>query len=166
MKSVNLKDKIDFAGHTWNVFKITADGDAYVLMNDSLKISEFGSSNNYKRSDIRMDLLNGSLLYNIKKELGEGALVPIRMSLTSLDGLKDYGKIEDDELGILNLDLYRENRENIPLINEKFWLATPDSTPSGVGSDCVLYVDSNGGVGYTCCDWYYGGVRPFCILES
>lgn len=40
----------------------------------------------------------------------------------------------------MNIELYRECRKSIP--NPDEWLATPDSTPSGYGSDNVQYVYS------------------------
>ena len=83
-----------------------------------------------------------------------------------MDGLKDYDKVEGDILSLMDIDLYRECRENITNVNDWYWLATPNSTPSGYGSGGVRCVDSGGGVGY---GWYDGGggaVRPFFILQS
>ena len=56
--------------------------------------------------------------------------------------------------------------ENIPLINNWYWLANPNQTPKRGGSLYVQYVGSNGGVSYFGCRWGDGGVRPFFILQS
>ena len=99
----------------------------------------------------------------LKEELGD-KLVPIGTDLLSLDGLDDYGKVEDI-LSIPNIDLYRECRKRIKKIDKWYWLATPDSTPSGFSFDCVYCVCPNG---YVDCSWYYNvnGVRPCFVIES
>ena len=81
----------------------------------------------------------------------------------SHDGLKDYERCED-EVSILTYDLYRRNRNAIKLIDDWYWLATPDSTPSGVGADYVRSVRSVGDVGCNWCDGV-GAVRPFCVIK-
>jgi len=82
-----------------------------------------------------------------------------------LDGLKDYGEVDGDILAIPTLDLYRECREHILNSDGRWWLATPNSTPSGCSSGCVHYVDAGGDVDYDWCD-AFGAVRPFFILPS
>lgn len=125
--------------------------------------SEFGKENNYAKSTIRDRLLESDFVNDLQKKYGD-ALVPVTMNLTSLDGLNDYGTITDI-VGIPDLDLYRECRENIFAGSQWWWLSTPDSTPSGYGSSLVLYVGGDGYVNYDGCDWYWG-VRPFFILPS
>lgn len=131
---------------------------------DKLFSSEFGSDNNYATSDIRKKLNECDFANTLRKEYGDG-LVPISLDLRSLDGLDDYGCVEGDILSLMNIDLYRECRKNIPNPDEWEWLATPNSTPSGCGSGGVRCVDS---VGYVDCDWcyYVGAVRPFFILKG
>lgn len=160
-----LKGKfVVFAGHPW--IPIKTDGDkTYYLFDGILESSMFSKqNNNYTNSIIRDRLNNGELAKALKEELGD-KLVSITTDLLSLDGLDDYGKVEGDILAIPTLDLYRECRKNIPVINKSWWLATPDSTPSGYGSDDVRYVGSDGCVGYGW-DGGYHGVRPFFILQS
>ena len=151
------------AGLSW--LRIKTDGDkAYYLLNGILKRSEFGKNNNYATSYIREYLNKCDVVKELKNVYGD-KLAPITINLTSLDGLKDYGKVEGDLLSLMDIDLYRECRENITSADEAFWLATPNSTPSGCGSGNVRYVYSDGCV-YYC--WYddVGGVRPFFILQS
>lgn len=161
--NIELGQNITAAGYSWTAIK-KENGNTYFLCDSCVKRMEFGNKDNYGKSDIRIELLNGRILYNLKKEFGDN-LVSITLSLKSMDGLNDYGTImEDDELAILNIDLYRECREYISKSNQ-FWLATSYSTPSGVPASYVLYVDSGGYV-----DWgdydCSRGVRPFFILKS
>ena len=158
-----LKDKFIICGYIWTPIK--RDGNRiYYLMNEFFNKSKFGANNNYADSYIRKELNNSDLAKKLKDEFGD-KLVPIRTNLLSLDGLDDYGKVEDDILAIPTLDLYRECRKRIPKLDKWWWLATPDSTPSGSGSDNVRYVNNVGHVSYDWCD-VVSSVRPFFILES
>ena len=134
------------------------------MLNGYLNESKFGESNNYATSKIREELKNGELAKKLKEEFGDN-IVPITTELLSLDGLDDYGVVEGDILAIPTIDLYRECRKKIPKIDKWWWLATPDSTPSGYSSDYVQCVGLNGFVDYR---WYnyVGAVRPFFILKS
>lgn len=159
-----MKDRITvICGKAWSKIKEDENG-TYYLLDGTLGESEFGNTNNYAESYIRKNLNESDLAKELKEKFGEN-LVPIRTNLLSLDGLDDYGEIDGDILAIPTLDLYRECRKKIPKSNSWFWLATPDSTPSGYGSGYVRYVDSFGDVDY---GWYGGSraVRPFFILRS
>ena len=147
----------------WTVMKTDETG-TYYLMDGSLGKSEFGESNNYADSYVRRNLNNSDLARDLREEFGE-RLSPIRTNLLSLDGLKDYGEVDGDILAIPTLDLYRECREHILNSDGRWWLATPNSTPSGCSSGCVHYVDAGGDVDYDWCD-AFGAVRPFFILPS
>lgn len=157
------KKKFKFiCGHYWTSVQ---DGDrTYYFMNGILKRSEFGKTNNYAESYIRNDLINSELAEGLKKKFGD-KLVPISLDLTSMDGFKDYGTVEGDILAILNAQLLMKFGENIPLIDDLYFLATPNQTPKRGDSRCVRCVYSFGGVGYGGCDCV-GGVRPFFILQS
>lgn len=147
----------------WTKIKEDEEG-TYYLLDGILENSEFGKNNNYAESYVRKKLNNGELASKLKEEFGD-RLVPTSTNLLSLDGLDDYGVIEGDILAIPTIDLYRECRKSIPKIGKAYWLATPDSTPSGCGSDGVQGVGSGGVVcygGY----FYVGGVRPFFILKA
>ena len=159
-----LKDRfVVFAGMPWTAIKTEGD-ETYYLLDGILESSEFGKNNNYAKSYVREKLNNGELAEKLKNEFGD-RLVPITTDLLSLDGLDDYGKVEGDILAIPTIDLYRECRKSIPKIDDWYWLATPNSTPSGCSSDGVRCVSSSGRVG---CNWYgcVLGVRPFFILKS
>lgn len=139
------------------------NGNTYYHLCKPLFKSEFGSDNNYANSTIRKELLEHEFTLSLQKEYGD-RLVPAVMDLTALDGLKDYGKVTDI-VGVPDLNLYRECRENILAGDRWWWLSTPNSTPSGIGSSDVRCVDDGGRVGYGGCDWD-GDVRPFFILKS
>ncbi len=150
-------------GYYWTSVK---DGNlTYYFMNDILKKSRFGKSNNYGESDIRNDLINSKLAKDLKKEFGD-KLVPISLDLTSIDGFKDYGSVEGDILSILNIQLLMKFGENIPLIDNWYWLATPNQTKKRGDTRYVRYVNSSGRVCCGDCDWDDMGVRPFFIVQS
>lgn len=139
------------------------DGNTYYHTCNPLFSAEYGDNNNYAESKVREELLDCGFVKNLQKEYG-GSLVPVTMNLTSLDGLKDYGVVTDI-IGIPDLDLYRECRENVFVGDKWWWLSTPDSTPSGVGSSYVRCVGSDGDVDWDDC-YYSGSVRPFFIIKS
>ncbi len=149
-------------GYYWTCVN---DGDlTYYFMNGILKKSEFGKTNNYAESYVRNDLINSELAVGLKKEFGN-KLVPISLDLTSMDGFKDYGSVEGDVLAIPNIQLLMKFGENIPLIDNWYWLANPNQTPKRNDAHYVQYVDSGGSVGCGVCDCGKG-VRPFFILQS
>lgn len=157
------KNFVEIAGKVWTPIKLK-NNTTYYLLYGSLCNNEFGKNNNYAESSVRAYLNDSDLVKELKEHFGN-KLLPITLDLTSLDGLHDYKKVEGDYLSLMNLDLYRECRENIPSINESFWLTTADSTLSGCSSGYVQSVCSGGSVG---CSWYCcsGGVRPFFIAQS
>ena len=137
---------------------------SYYMLVDTLFELSFGKNNNYSTSDVRKKLQECDFAKNLRKKYGD-EIVPITTNLLSMDGLDDYGIIDGDILAIPTIDLYRECRKNMPNNNSWWWLATPNSTPSGCSSNYVQYVSSRGGVGYV---WYddCGAVRPFFILRN
>ncbi len=150
-------------GHYWTSIQ---DGNlTYYFMNGILKKLEFGQTNNYAESYVRDYLVNSELAAKLKKEFGD-KLVPISLDLTSMDGFKDYGSVEGDILAILNIQLLMKFGENIPLIDNWYWLANPNQTPKRNDARCVRCVRSGGSVGCDGCVWSDGGVRPFFILQS
>ena len=153
------KEKFKFiCGHYWTSVK---DGKfTYYFTNGILKNSKFGKTNNYAESYIRNDLVNSELAKDLKKEFGN-KLVPISLDLTSMDGFKDYGIVEGDILAIPNIQLIMKFGENIPLVNDWYWLATPNQTPKRGDASYVQYVDSGGSVDCRDCIWSARGVRPF-----
>ena len=159
--NMKIGDTIIIADVTWRKFKEDENGNSYMLADDIVGQSEFGNTNDWRSSPIRKNLVD--LVERIKEEIGD-KIVPIEVDLFSHDGLDDYGKCED-LVSILTYDLYRNNRRNIKQIDNWYWLCTPNSTPSGYGSDYVQFVHS---YGFVCYSWYDGcrAVRPFFILRN
>lgn len=133
------------------------------LLFTPLFLSIFGDTNNYKTSIIREWLNNGELLKELK-QIYKDKLLPLSLDLTSMDGLKHYGKINEDYLSLMDLNIYRKYREYIPT-TENFWLATSDSTGFGRRDDLVRYIDSNGSIKEDFCD-NIQGVRPFFMIRK
>ena len=162
LTGLKIKDSVNIAGITWSKFGEDENGNSLMLADESVCKMSFGDDNNWTNSAIREKCRD--IAEELKKELGEAALVEFETDLFSHDGLRDYGKVHD-EVAILTYDIYRNNRENIKLLDNWYWLATPDSTPSGCGSGSVRCVDSGGDVDYYWCG-FVRAVRPFFILKS
>ncbi|WP_342759498.1 DUF6273 domain-containing protein [Kineothrix sedimenti] len=129
------------------------------------KTMDFGDSNNDWRSSNVRNYLNNEYLKDVEKEFGADSIVEHMVDLLSMDGLDDYGSSRD-KISLLTIDQYRKYRKILgDNMKNWWWLATPDSTPSGWSTGYVRCVDSSGGV---CYDGYIcdGGVRPFFILKS
>lgn len=156
-----FKDK---DGEEYILLYFLPNGDAVVLAKNSVKSMKFGINNNYNGCNIDKYLCE-KYLPELEKKFGKNNIVEHEVDLLSLDGEDDYGKITR-KVSILTLDEYRHNKKAIKNhINEWFWLCTPDSTPRGFSSDCVLYVYSFGNVDYVWYD-YCRAVRPRFVLSS
>jgi len=151
-------------GKRWVILKETEE-ETYCLLANKLCDAKFDTNkNNYAVSEVRNKLLNHDFTKELIDKYGE-YLVPIKLSLTSLDGLKDYGEMNGDFISLMSLYMYREFSEIIPVFDDWYWLATPFSTSKrGYASD-VCYVCSDGAVYGRVCS-YRRGVRPFCIFKS
>ena len=130
------------------------------LLEDDMK---FGDTNDWRESETRKYL--NSTYYNKLKDLfGENAIRKIHTNLVSLDGWDDYGSCDDMVAMVTAMD-YMKYHKYIGDCDRTYWMATPNSTPTGIGNGCVQVVDSCG-YAYCCgCDWDLG-VRPFFILQS
>ena len=164
VKDLQMKESISVADISWSKFAEDSEGNAYMLADENIYDMEFGDNNDWRESPIKKRL-NEELYQKVVAELGTNALLTIHSDLFSHDGLRDYG-ICEDKISLLTYDMYRNNRENIKGIDSWYWLATPDSTPSGYGASYVQCVRTGGFVNYYDCYWYGGGVRPFFILKS
>ena len=154
----------DKDGEKYILLYFLPNGNAVILKKDPLKSMRFGINNNYNKCNIDKYLCDEYLL-EIERKFGKNNIVEHEVDLLSLDGEDDYGKIIR-KVSILTIDEYRHNKKAIKNhIGEWFWLCTPNSTPSGCGSDGVQCVNSSGHVGFR---WYYGcgAVRPRFVLAS
>lgn len=157
------KNIVFICGEPCTILKREA-GNIYFHTCNSLFQCDFGSNNNYAESNIRRKLLECDFTQKLINHYKD-QLIPVSIDLTSMDGLKDYGVISGDLIGIPDLNLYRECRENIFVGDKWWWLSTPNSTPSGLGPSGVRCVRDDGLVVYDGFDWCEGA-RPFFILPS
>ena len=119
---------------------------------------------NYAESNVAEYLDNSQLLKDLKEKFGD-KLIPFSLSLTSMDGFKDYGIKNHCLLAIPNIQVLMKYGEDIPTIDNTYWLATPNQTPRRGDSSCVRCVYRNGVEDYGGCCWELG-VRPFFIIKS
>ena len=153
----------DIDGDEW-ILLYRKESEIGILRKEFLKEMKFGSNNNYNGCDVDKYLCN-TYLPELERKFGKENIVEHEVDLLSLDGENDYGVIKR-KISLLTFDEYRRNKKAIKkYINKWFWLATPNSTPSGYGSDSVRYVGSCGVVGYGWCDGCRA-VRPFLILKD
>ena len=157
----NLNFKKEF-GKAWTVFE--DNGLEYHVLYGTLFDSEFGDTNDYRESFIRKQLDESELKAQIEDTYKE-RIVPVSINLTSMDGLKEYGKVSDT-LGIFDIPFLMKYGENIPLIEKTVWTATPNQTKKRRDTRYVQVVSSDGNVYYDDCCWLGYGVRPFFILKS
>lgn len=154
----------DIDGEEYILMYYLANGNVVVWGKEPLSKMKFGSNNNYNGSDIDNYLCN-TYLPELERKFGKHNIVEHEVDLLSLDGEDDYGKITR-KVSIPTIDEYRYSKKAIKNhIKEWFWLCTPDSTPSGCGSDFVQCVDSSGDV---VCRWcnVCVAVRPRFVLNS
>ena len=134
------------------------------LLKDSLYECQFGSGNNYSKSEVR-EKINGRFYKELEKEVGENNIIGHHVPLTALDGLNDYESGITDKVSLLDVDRYRKYRKHIPNYGDCWWLATPWSCKSNGYSSSVCYVCYDGAL-----DWgdrsFFSCVRPFCIFNS
>lgn len=156
----NQNFNVNIMERSWSKIKID-DNYTYYLLNGTDGGCHFGNKNDYSISNIREKVNGSELTKDLKKVFGD-KLVPLPLDLTLLDGLKDYRTFEGDILGILDLILFSECRENIPN-TKSYWLSPSKSIPEVYRVDS-LYVDPHGNI-------FFGGdfktgIRLFFILAS
>lgn len=157
----NLNFKKEF-GKAWTVFE--DNGLEYHVLYGTLLNSEFGATNDYRESFIRKKLDESELKAQIEDTYKE-RIVPVSVNLTSMDGFKEYGKVSDT-LGIFDIPFLMKYGENIPLIENPVWTATPNQTKKRRDTRFVQVVNSVGDVYCDDCHCRDYGVRPFFILKS
>ena len=147
------------------------NGTTAVVKKDLLETDmKFGTTNDWKDSDIR-EHLNGGYLKELKVWFGGENIVEFERDLTSLDGYDDYGKCQD-KASVMSIIEYMKYHKYIGNCDRRYCLLTPDSTPSGrqstplyCGSDYVENVLSYGDICYSFHSDFVA-VRPFFILKS
>ena len=174
-KSFDLSNKKlrDFAvGETFKigtyefvVLEHSKETTAVILKELLHKEKKFGANNNYNGSNV--DNLCKEFATRIADIIGYENLIEHTVDLTADDGLKDYGKVKR-HMSLLTANLYRRYVEILDKykINSWWWLVTAYSTATHNNTYWVKCVSPCGNVINCNCDYYYNGVRPFCILNS
>jgi hypothetical protein len=143
-----------------------AGGGVFVQLIDSIGRRQFGSTNDWRASDLRKHL-NGTFA----KDLCEGnmdELLDTVTDLTAMDGTTDYGH-SIDKVTLLTVDQCRKYRYIRPLLKEYGWewTSTPDSTPGGWDKEACFawHLNSDGNLSLSGCSNTYGA-RPAFTLPS
>lgn len=142
----------------------TSEG-TVLLMKDCLYDSEeFGSSNNYNVSNV--DMLCEKFAEELATVVGAVNIIMHTVDLTEDDGLKDYGSIER-RVSLFTADQYRKYCDILDKhrLDIWTWTATAYSTPKHDDACWVKCVSPHGYFNGSYSS-NYGGVRPFCILNS
>lgn len=159
----------------WDIF-YDSDGESWVvtdIFDNSIEVTKshllektmsFGKSNNYAESYWR-EFLNNEYIKDVERKFGKENVLKHSVDLTSMDGFKDYGSVED-RVTIRTFDQYRKQAPHFELENLVEWLATPNQTPKRNDTSYVQIVGTDGNVSYDDCGWDGYGVRPVLHLKS
>lgn len=141
------------------------NGITTAVAKESIGDYQFCDSNNFAKSKIKK-MLEEKFLPKLEKGIGAENIVEHEVDLTSLDGLKDYGKIKC-RISLPTFDFYRKNVKIFDKhkLDKWWWTATPDSTDNHRNDWWIVCVSPHGSVDY---DRYYNydGVRPFLTFLS
>lgn len=161
-------DIVTLAGTRFVVLDVERRGSLpdslFLLALESVGTSEFGSYNNYAKSDLKK-AVDKWLEDMGKRGLDNAKLISREIDLTTLDGSGRYGKLSV-KAAPLTLDEARKYADIIPNAKQWCWMATGWSSPSKSDGDFALCVYSNGdwyGLG-GCSDSY--GIRPALKVPS
>lgn len=159
------------AGETFEVAGIEfvrfhdEDGMTAVMPCESVFLSRFGDSADFKKSTVLNRLLE-EFLPKVIEAVGEKNVCTFKTDLTTLDGLKTYGELES-KISLPTLDFYRKNVEIFDLheVSDWPWLSTAWSARPHYDSRLVLCVSPVGYVNNCICSRDFG-VRPILYFVS
>ena len=140
-------------------------GGVAVVMKDCLFKSDFGSDNNFAKSEILEKLQ--PVLAEICELVGAENVLEFDTDLIALDGSRKHGKLMSS-ISIPTHRFYQENRAIFAQhpVNDWWWLATPWETSEYTDDDWVACVSPRGYVGNVSYYCVSRGVRPFLIFSS
>lgn len=165
LEEVRAGQVFKYAGFEW--VKLAAEnGATLVILKDVLKELPFNEDkeNNWSKATLRNYLNEDFYETLLENGAKEEDLIKFSRDLTSDDGMKDYGEVED-LISLITCDEYRKYRELIPNATDCWWALTPYSCLSSY-SYYVRFVYTDGSLSWY--DAYNGdsGVRPLCNLKS
>lgn len=142
-----------------------SEGATVAILKDTAFYSDFGPNNNLSNMKI-IERLEEEFLPNIISEIGEENVLEFDTDLTSLDGVKTYGKITS-KVSLPTLDFCRKHVEIFDnhKLDDWWWLATPWSAIPHYNSSCILCVSPSGFI-YDYFYYDYFGVRPVLHFVS
>lgn len=141
LKTIDRGSVIDYAGQKWVVLEHDPAGRVLCLAAGIIEDMAFdeGNSNNFAKASSNR-YLNGPFLDNLIDAAGtSSAFLKTELDLTADDGLKDYGTCPVT-IFLLTVDLYRRNRDVIPVVDGWWWLATAVSTEANGYPSLARYV--------------------------
>ena len=164
LKDVPVGEVFKIADYEFIVLEHSKDTTAVILKGLLHDRVQFGSNNNFNDSNV--DVKCTEFASKIEKIIGKRNLIEHTVDLTSDDGLKDYGKVKR-YVSLLTTDRYRRYVEILDMykIGQWWWLATPYSTPTHENDSWVKCVSPSCFI-YYFSYFNYGGVRPFCVMNS
>lgn len=119
----------------------------------------------YETSDIR-EYINDKYYTELCAAVGKDNIIKHRVNLEADDGT-NKGKFCDDFVSLITTENYRRYREYIPTLGKWWWTATRVNANMKDYARSVCYVNSNGVLSWSVSGCIcFGGVRPFCILNS
>lgn len=141
------------------------DGVTTVVTREAVFKSDFGKNNNLANMKI-IKRLEKEFLPKIAEAIGAENILDFETDLTTLDGVKTYGKLTS-KVSLPTLDFYRENTEIFDKykLDDWYWLATPWSALPHYDSYCALCVAPSGDI-YDFNYYFHFGVRPFLRFKS
>lgn len=166
MENVKIINEGLFSIGEYKFIKFTSDeGNVIGVLKDSLGDMRFGDSNDFSKSDILKNLTE-KFLPEIESIVGAENVLEFETDLISLDGSRKHGVMRS-KVSLPTFDFYRSNRAIFAkyLLDDYWWLATPDSTSEYVNDDWVRVVSPSGGIYFYDCSFNSLGVRPFCIFS-
>ena len=142
------------------------DGMTPAVARNILFNSRFGDNNDLRSSDA-MKRLKEEILPKICAAIGEENVCTFPTDLTTWDGLKPYGMMEE-KISLPTMDFYRANVELFDKhpVRGWWWLATPDTAQPHGDPDWILCVSPSGFIYYVGCSYFGRGVRPVLYFKS
>lgn len=164
LSEAQVGEVVKIGGHELIVLEQSGDTTA-LIRKGLLTKTKFGQANCYTDSNVDKKCIEFAA--EIESVVGEENIVLHEVDLTANDGLKDYGQIYRNA-SLLTAERYRRYVEILDKHNpgKWWWIATPYSTKRHDNDNWALCVSPSGFVSRDLCNYYDGGVRPFCILKS
>lgn len=140
------------------------NGNTIAVAKESVFDCRFGENNNFAESRIK-SRLESEILPKIEKAVGAENIAEHEVDLLSLDGDDKWGKVKC-KISIPTFDFYRHNVKIFDkyMLDEWWWLATPDTTAKHYNDDWAVCVSPLGRLNYAI--WRDFSVRPFIIFVS